>query len=271
MKYKAIQDLGGLNKRRGVTFYHQVYTVLAMALADGSIPAGGGLPSETELMQQFDVSRNTVRRALGQLESEKRIITRRGSGSYARSLPTAAVTSEAIAEILQDEDSAKSRTSSRLIRVQSGPTPDFIRRRDSQFGELSVMVQRCRSYKATPFLLTTSVVPDALARRLTRRHLSQHTVLVALDSIGIAPVSAEQVTTAVTADAVTARHLGVDTASALLCVHRLIRDGSGRSIEHQSHYYRPDRWLPQARLSIDRSAGDLRWQNAKTPPIPAWL
>jgi len=271
VKYEAIEELGEVTKRRGVAYYHQVYTLLSMALQDGSIPAGSALPSETELMEQFDVSRNTVRRALGQLETEKRIVRRRGSGSYARAVPTPAYTPEAIAEVVHDVDSARTLTSSRLLRVHPGPTPEFVRRRDPQFGDVSMMVQRCRSYKDVPFLVTTSFVPDALARRLTRRHLSQQTVLVALNALGVVPSSAEQTMTAVAADSFTARHLGVDTASALLCVHRLIRDSSGRSMEHQSHYYRPDRCHFQARLSIERSGNDLRWQNAKAPPIPAWL
>jgi GntR family transcriptional regulator len=271
MKYKGLEVLGEVSKRRGIAYYHQVYTLLAMALADGSIAAGSALPSETELMEHFRVSRNTVRRALGQLETEKRIVRRRGSGSYARSGPAPTVTREAIAEIVHDIDSAKSLTSSRLLRVQSGPTPEFIRRRDPQFGDVSMMVQRCRSYKEIPFLLTTSFVPDALARRLTRRHLSQHTVLMALNVIGVVPATVEQTTTAVTADSVAARHLGVETASPLLCVHRLVRDGNGRSVEHQSQFYRPDRCHLQARLSIDRSGSDLRLQYAKAPPIPAWL
>ena len=271
MKYKAIDELGEVSRRRGITYYHQVYTLLAAALADGSIAAGSALPSETELMEHFQVSRNTVRRALGQLEGEKRIVRRRGSGSYARLVPTPAVTPETIAEVIHDGDSAKSPTASRLLRVQNGPTPEFIRRRDPQFGDASMMVQRCRSYKDTPFLLTTSFIPDALARRLTRRHLSQLTVTAALDGIGVPAVSAEQTITAVAADSVTSRHLGVDTASALLCIHRLIRDGEGRSIEHQSHFYRPDRCHLQSRLAMDRSGGDLRWRDEKPVPIPAWL
>jgi hypothetical protein len=97
------------------------------------------------------------------------------------------------------------------------------------------------------------------------------TVLAALDAIGIAPKSAEQTTTALIADSAATRHLGVDPASALLCIHRLIRDGEGRSIEHQSHIYRPDRCHLQARVAIERSSAGLRWSDAESPALPAWL
>jgi len=161
--------------------------------------------------------------------------------------------------------------SSRLLRVQSTTTPAFIRRKDPGFGENSLLVQRCRSFKDEPFLFSTSYVPDSLAGRLTRRNLTRHVVLSALDAAGIRPSSAEEITTAVTADAFTARHLEVEFASALLCVHRLVRDAADRSIEHQSHLFRPDRSPLRARIAIERSGGGLRWSPFKSLGIPAAL
>jgi DNA-binding GntR family transcriptional regulator len=84
MQNKTMEELGDVRKRSGIAYYHQVYTMLSAALNDGLIAAGSALPSETELMSRFGVSRNTVRHALGRLEQEKRIIRRRGSGSFAR-------------------------------------------------------------------------------------------------------------------------------------------------------------------------------------------
>jgi GntR family transcriptional regulator len=270
MKYKTIDELGEIRKRCGVSYYHQLYTLLSAALNEGLIAPGSALPSESELMQRFGVSRNTVRRAVGQLEQEKRVVCRRGSGSYARSAPqTAELSPAVIAEVLHDFEDEES--SSRLLRVQSAATPAFIRRKDPQFGEKSLLVQRCRSYKDEPFMFTTSYVPESVAGRLTRRQLTRHVVLTALDASGVKPSSADEVTTAVTADAFTARHLGVELASALLCVHRLVRDDVNRSIEHQSHLFRPDRSPLRARIAIERSGGALRWSPSKTRAIPAAL
>jgi GntR family transcriptional regulator len=269
MQYKTIDELGEIRKRRGVAYYHQLYTLLSAALNDGLIPPGSALPSESELMQRFGVSRNTVRRAVGQLEQEKRVICRRGSGSYARSLPQAEISSTEISEVLRDFDADHS--SSRLLRVQSTTTPTFIRRKDPKFGDKSLLVQRCRSFKDEPFMFSSSYVPDVFAARLTRRHLTRHVVLSALDAAGIRPSSAEETTTAVTADAFTARHLGVELASALVCIHRLVRDDANRSIEHQSHLFRPDRTPLRARVAVERAAGGLRWAATKLPAIPAAL
>src|ERR1700733_1105540 len=69
---------------RGVARYYLLYEHLSGALNDGTIPAGGALPSEPELVARHKLSRTTVRRALARLEEEGRIVRRRGSGTFAR-------------------------------------------------------------------------------------------------------------------------------------------------------------------------------------------
>jgi GntR family transcriptional regulator len=271
MRYNNMDDLGEITKRRGVSYYHQLYSLLSAALNDGLIVAGSSLPSESDLMERFDVSRNTVRRALGQLEQEKRIVRRRGSGSYARRVPSAGLSADSIAEVLHDFTAAKYRSSSRLLRVKTTTTPEFVRRKDPGFGEVSLLVQRCRSVKDQPVMLSTSYVPEDVGKKLTRRELARQVVLSALDAAGISPSTAEQITTAVPADVFTARHLGIEPAAALVCIHRLIRDAKGRSIEHQSHMYRADLSYFRSKINIERSPGGMYWSDAESPLLPAAL
>ena len=44
----------------------------------------GKLPTEAELCQQFQASRQTVRKALAQLELQEIIVRRQGSGTYVK-------------------------------------------------------------------------------------------------------------------------------------------------------------------------------------------
>lgn len=267
-----MDELGEVDRRKGVAYYHQLYTLLVRALGEGVIPAGSALPSETELMQRFRVSRNTVRRALGRLEEEKRIVRRRGSGSFARSHPASEFSPDRLAEILQDFDATGSRTRSRLITVARIATPEHIRRRWPEFEDRSVVVQRSRSYKGESFMLSTSHVPESVGQQLTRRGLDRQVVLAALDRQGIRPASAEQTLTAVSADAFAARHLGVALSAPLLCVQRIVRDADRRVIEHQNDLYRPDRYSVRFNMSIDRSKPELRWtSDATSDPVPAWV
>ena len=265
-------ELGGIRRRRGVSYYHQLYIILRMALEKGIIEPGSTLPSEKQLMRQFEVSRNTVRRSLAQLELEKRILRRRGSGTVARRAPTPEYTADAIADAIDNPETAKERTTSRILQIVSTKTPAFVRERDPEFGENCLEVHRCRSFKRQPFMLSISHVPERLATRLKRRQLGRQVVLEALQEIGISAVYIDQTTTAVAADVVAAQHLGIEPRSALLCIHRLARDRDGRSIEHHTYLYRPDRFQLRARVDIDRVPASASWASAGTSPlVPAWL
>ena len=62
--------------------YHQVAGILRQRIDDGVYPAGGRLLSEDELAAEFEVSRATIRQAIGQLVMERRVVRRQGRGTY---------------------------------------------------------------------------------------------------------------------------------------------------------------------------------------------
>ena len=64
--------------------YQRIAEWLQQKIADGTYGPGDKLPSEQELREQFDVSRQTVRSALAVLEEEGLIYGRQGSGSFVR-------------------------------------------------------------------------------------------------------------------------------------------------------------------------------------------
>lgn len=64
--------------------YKLIYSRLLEALKSGEYEAGGKLPSENELVEQFGASRPTVGRALAQLENEGLIVRKAGSGTFVR-------------------------------------------------------------------------------------------------------------------------------------------------------------------------------------------
>lgn len=265
-------DLGSIRRRRGVSCYHQLYVILAMALDKGVIEPGSMLPSEAELMREFAISRNTVRRSLARLEQERRILRRRGSGTIARRVQTQEHSPDAIASAIDDPSTAKRSTTSRVLQIASTKTPAFIRERDPEFGERCLEVHRCRSFNRRPFMLSISHVPERLAALLKRRQLGRQVALTALEEMGIRAVYAEQTTTAVAADAIAAQHLEIEPTSALLCIRRLSRDRDGRSIEHHTYLYRPDRFHLRARIDVERTPAGAGWANAGAAPlIPAWL
>lgn len=62
--------------------YERVVSWVQEEIKNGSLSRGDKLPSENDLMERFDVSRQTVRRAMEELTEKGVVEGRRGSGTY---------------------------------------------------------------------------------------------------------------------------------------------------------------------------------------------
>jgi GntR family transcriptional regulator len=67
--------------------YAQIVTAIREKIADGTFPPGSQLPSETQLIREFAVSRPTVVRALQVLQLRGFISREHGKGSYVKATP----------------------------------------------------------------------------------------------------------------------------------------------------------------------------------------
>lgn len=73
-----------LDAASSTPLYQQLRETLLAQIEQGSIPAGSRLPTETELSQQYQISRITVRKALKSLEQDGYLIRKVGKGTFLR-------------------------------------------------------------------------------------------------------------------------------------------------------------------------------------------
>ena len=71
-----------LDRSGGVALYYQLETILRRRVESGDFAPGDQLPTEDELMEQFGVSRATVRRALADLSDQGLLVRRAGKGTF---------------------------------------------------------------------------------------------------------------------------------------------------------------------------------------------
>jgi Transcriptional regulators len=74
--------LGQLIEDSGVPLYYQLVSIIKRNITGGILKPGDLLPSEAEIIETYQVSRSTVRQALGALQSEGLVFRRRGKGTY---------------------------------------------------------------------------------------------------------------------------------------------------------------------------------------------
>ncbi|MFJ9617199.1 GntR family transcriptional regulator [Streptomyces noursei] len=80
--------------QRPGALYQQVAAEIRNGIVEGEYKPGAPLPSESQLIERYGVSRPTVRKAISALRAEGLIEVIHGKGSYVRTLPTPAVNIE---------------------------------------------------------------------------------------------------------------------------------------------------------------------------------
>jgi GntR family transcriptional regulator len=80
--------------QRPGALYRQVAAAIRDAIASGEYPPGTLLPSETQLIERYKVSRPTVRNAVAALRAEGLIEVIHGKGSFVRGIPAPVMTIE---------------------------------------------------------------------------------------------------------------------------------------------------------------------------------
>lgn len=71
-----------LNKANEIPYYVQIYNILKQRIESGEYPANSKLPSENDLVVEFEVTRATIRNSIKRLKDEGKIYTLKGKGSF---------------------------------------------------------------------------------------------------------------------------------------------------------------------------------------------
>jgi GntR family transcriptional repressor for pyruvate dehydrogenase complex len=79
----AAQAAGAARPRRARGLVNEVMESLAASIREGAIKPGDKLPTESEIVARFDVSRTVVREAISRLQANRLVETRHGVGTFA--------------------------------------------------------------------------------------------------------------------------------------------------------------------------------------------
>ena len=130
-----------LNREGGQPVYAQLAEVLRGQILAGRYRPGERLPSESQLVDAFQVSPMTVRRAINLLAAQDVIFTVQGRGTFVKEveLGSAAFYLSDLKELFNDDES----TTVRLIEARFVPADERIARKlQVQVGERAIFIRR---------------------------------------------------------------------------------------------------------------------------------
>ena len=220
--------------------HRRIAEALRRAIRSGAYPRGTQLPSERELAEQFDVSRGTVRQALGTLRAEGVIASRRGARGVVLSEPRAQSFSELVsfsawARSLGEEPSGRV---VELVRRYADEAD--ARRLDVAEGDPVFSLVRVRMLGGAPVMIERTTFVESIGRLVASVDLESDSIYARLADFGVVLAQARHYVSAIAADEDDAELLGIEPGTPLLRQVRRTTSPEGVPVEWSDDRYLGD-------------------------------
>lgn len=234
--------LSVLSMDSDIPLYSQLVSIVKRNITAGTLSPGELLPSEAELCKTFNISRSTVRQAIGSLEAEGLVVRKQGRGTFVAE-PKMRRKTENVYSFTSEISSMGLTPSSTLIEFEVlTPTPDIMKVLELNTPEKTVYrFTRIRNVNDEPLILETSFYPQYIYPKLTKELLKTHSFYSLLYEVGIAPASAVDSYEAVILGREEAEMLGCRPGSCAFSVQRRTRTETGMIYEYTQSLIRADR------------------------------
>ena len=231
-----------LSQDSDIPLYSQLVGIVKRNISAGTLAAGDLLPSEAELCKTFDISRSTVRQAIGTLESEGLVVRKQGRGTFVAE-PKMRRRTENVYSFTSEITAMGLTPSSTLMDFEIiDPTPDIVKMLELGAGDARVYrFTRIRKVNGEPLILETSYYPHFIYPNLTRELLETHSFYSLLYGVGIVPAEAVDSYEAVILGRKEAELLGCRAGSCAFVAQRRTKTEGGATFEYTQSYIRADR------------------------------
>jgi GntR family transcriptional regulator len=222
--------------------YAQVENVIMERISDGSLPADSRLPSEDSLVQEYAVSRTTIRAAIQSLVQRGLIEIRRGKGTFV----TRPKISQELTELtgfVEDMQALGRHPTAKVLDQQIVAANQLVARRLAlPQGAPVVRIQRVRLADRTPLSFDETYLPKELGEKVMADNLNTEPIFSLLEQKYNTPlVEAEYQLEAVCADPTVAEALRIGVGSAIFLIERTSYSIGRRPVDYEKLHYRGDR------------------------------
>lgn len=240
LKQRKKPQLGPVDSVSAQPLYLQIKTMLAQRILDGDYAPHERLPSESELIKVFGVSRITVRQALRDLHADGLVFSVQGKGTFVAK-------PKAIQDVQRLQGFGESmvpqgyEASTRVVSLQeTHPSQEVaealgIKRNDDVVG-----IQRIRYRNREPISVDHSFYPIEIGRRLAGRDLTQDIFPLLENEFGVMLDHADLRIEATLADEEQAGGLNCEVGAPVLLIRRLVFDQDEKRVAFEFIYHRGD-------------------------------
>ncbi|HKU93919.1 MAG TPA: GntR family transcriptional regulator [Vineibacter sp.] len=239
-----MKDARGLTGPAFVPIYSRILDVLRQRIASGRYRVGEALPTEADLVAEFEVSRHTVRAALQCLVAEGLVERTAGRGTFLKrgGAGGGEWSIGGIEDIIDvgfsgayDVKSVRyvsARSSMRAATALDVPPRARL-----------LNVSAVRSTREGPFAFSNLYFSEEIGSRLPENLFAERPLILLVEEYcGLPPFRTRQVASAKLADMPSAQVLGVPVGHPLLIAERTHFARNGRALQYSHVEYRTDRY-----------------------------
>jgi GntR family transcriptional regulator len=221
--------------------YRRIAEDLRRAIGNGTLVPDQRLPSESELAEQYGVTRMTVRQAVDPLVRSGLLMRRQGAGTFVARPAPPTRRLDRLESFTEEVRSTGRRLTTRLLECDVVPAPsELVGFLGIEPRAAVVRVARLRIIDHVPTIVMTSWLPHARVRGLEETALRDGSLYAALrEDFGVIPRRAEQRVSAVPANRVVADLLGVEAGAPTLRLERVTYADRGEAFEFARSWTRP--------------------------------
>lgn len=244
-KWKLMEDImkEGINPYSNVPLYQQIYDFLHAKIINNEWKPGALVPPESSLMEIYDVSRITVRRAFDMLVQDGLVYRKPGKGTLVAHRKLEHNLSR-IVSFTEDMRQRGFQTSTQVLLSGTGTPTDYIAKalRIAADEEMAYL-KRLRLADDEPMCIEESYLIHRFFQGVLEHDFSQQSLReVTSQQYGIRLVRANQIIRAINATAEIAEILSIRANDAVLYFERVSFSQDNIPIEFLKAYYRADRY-----------------------------
>ena len=223
------------------TLYARIEEAIASEISQGEYRPGDQLPTEDVLLQRFQVSRITVRRAIQNLVSRGLLEICRGVGTFVRS-PQIEAELTKLTGFVEDMNAAGRKATARV--VSQGVVAASARvagRLQLAKGTRVMQIKRVRLADGTPISFDETYLPLPLGKRIVDNDLRRHPIFSLLEEeYGVPLVEADYALEAAIATRAVAEALQVKVGSPIFQIERTSMTTGNQPVDYEVLSFRGD-------------------------------
>ncbi|MCF6334569.1 MAG: GntR family transcriptional regulator [Spirochaetales bacterium] len=231
-----------ITKSNPTPLYYQICEIIRDEIATLSLQPGELLPSETELIKRFNVSRATVRKALDALAAEGVVYRLQGKGTFVSDKRIGQELT-ALTGFVEDMLELGFTPSSQLLKTDQVAASSIVAKQlNLSPGDMVTYIERLRLADNIPLSFDTTWLPDSIGQKIVSNDLNIYPIYSLLeDKYNIILDEANYKVDASTAEGEIADLLQIQPGDPIFVITRTAYTTEKLPIDYEKLYYRADR------------------------------